>query len=180
MHRSIWQRTGIALVFTVLLTGTVPAANAKTNIPAGAVVEVNQATVGQILDVFHRAETAIAERNIDGVMALYATGYNYHGLHQADVRKIWLDLFEEYRDITEVHFFSKITTVGSGSNAIIEVTCTGSLSGRSKTSGLRVPIDSWYEEVHYLTLEQGSWRIRGNVGDSPKVLPFGTSPHPLF
>ena len=101
-------------------------------------------------------------------------------MKQADVRKIWFDLFEEYRDLSEVHFFLKIVTVGSGSNAIIEVTCTGSLSGRSKTSGLRVPIDSWYEEVHYLPLEGGVWRIRGNAGDTPRVLPFGTAPHPLF
>jgi hypothetical protein len=77
-------------------------------------------------------------------------------------------------------FFSKIVKVGSGSNAIIEVTCTGSLSGLSKTSGLRIPIDSWYEEVHFLMLEDGAWRIRGNVGEAPWVRPFGTAPHPLF
>jgi hypothetical protein len=113
-------------------------------------------------------------------MALYATQYNYHGLKQTDVRKIWSNLFEEYSDISEVHFFSKIAKVGSSSTAIIEVTCTGSLSGVSKTSGLRVPIDSWYEEVHFLTLDGGTWRIRGNAGETPRVLPFGTAPHPLF
>lgn len=161
-----------------LMAGT--PGQAKTSIPQGAVVEVDQGTVNQILDVFHKAEAAVAAGNLDGLMALYATQYNYHGLKQAEVRKIWHDLFEEYRDLSEVHFFSKIVKVGSGSNAIIEVTCTGSLSGLSKTSGLRVPIDSWYEEVHYLTLEGGAWRIRGNAGDQPRVLPFGTAPHPLF
>jgi hypothetical protein len=153
---------------------------AATSIPQHAVVEVDPATVGQILEVFHKAEAAIAVGNLDGVMALYATQYNYHGLKQADVRKIWSNLFEEYRDIGEVHFFSKIAKVGPGSNAIIEVTCTGNLSGISKTSGLRVPIDSWYEEVHVLTREGGAWRIRGNADDAPRVLPFGTAPHPLF
>jgi len=113
-------------------------------------------------------------------MALYATQYNYHGLKQADVRKIWSTLFAEYRDIEEMHFFSKIAKVGSGSNAIIEVSCTGSLSALSKLSGLRVTIDSWYQEVHFLTPEGGAWRIRGNAGESPRVLPFGTAPHPLF
>jgi hypothetical protein len=54
------------------------------------------------------------------------------------------------------------------------------LSAISKTSGLRVPIDSWYEEVHFLALEGGVWRIRGNAGETPRVLPFGTAPHPLF
>jgi len=61
-----------------------------------------------------------------------------------------------------------------------EVYCTGSLSGLSKTSGLRVPIDSWYEEVHYMTFEDGRWRISGNVDDQPRIMPFGTSPHLLF
>ena len=143
-------------------------------------MEVDQATVSQILDVFHKADAAMAVENLDGIMALLATEYNYHGLKQADVRKIWSDLFKEYRDLGGVHFFSKIVKVGLGSNAIIEVICRGSLSGTAKTSGLRVPIDSWYEEVHFLTLEGGVWRIRGNAGETPRVLPFGTAPHPLF
>ena len=74
----------------------------------------------------------------------------------------------------------QIVKVVSGSNAIIEMTCTGSVSGLSKTSGLRVPIDSWHEEVHYLTGEGGVWRIRGNAGDRLRILSFGTAPHPLF
>jgi hypothetical protein len=168
----------VAITTVSLVTGTT--GEAATSIQQSAVVEVDQPTVNQILDVFHKAEAAIAVGNLDGVMALYATQYNYHGLKQADIRKIWSNLFEEYRDISEVHFFSKIVKVGSGSNAIIEVTCTGSLSGFSKTSGLRIPIDSWYEEVHFLVLEGGTWRIRGNAGEMPRVLPFGTAPHPLF
>ena len=182
MARPLWSCPSrwmlVAVAALSLATGTT--GQATTSIPQGAVVEVDQATVNQILDVFHKAEAAIAVGDPDGIMALYATKYNYHGLKHADVRKIWFDLFEEYRDLSEVHFFSKIVKVGSGSNAIIEVTCTGSLSGLSKTSGLRVPIDSWNEEVHYLTLEGGVWRIRGNAGDQPRVLPFGTAPHPLF
>jgi hypothetical protein len=153
---------------------------ADTLLQTGAVVEVDRTTVNQIMDVFHKADAAIAVGNLDGVMALHATQYNYHGLKQADIGRIWSDLFKEYRDLRGVHFFSKIAKVGSGSNAIVEVTCTGSLSGLSKTSGLRVPIDSWYEEVHFLTLEGGAWRIRGNAGETPRVLPFGTAPHPLF
>jgi hypothetical protein len=168
----------VAVATLSLVTGTT--GEAATSIPQGSIVEVDQATVNQILDVFHKAEAAIAVGNLDGVMALYATQYNYHGLKQADVRKIWSNLFEEYRNISDVHFFSKIAKVGSGSNTIIEVTCTGSLSGLSKTSGLRVPIDSWYEEVHFLMLDGGAWRISGNAGDQPRVLPFGTAPHPLF
>lgn len=75
---------------------------------------------------------------------------------------------------------SRLAKVGAGSNTIAEVTCTGSLAGLSKTVGLRLSIDSWYEEVPPLTFEDGQWRIRGNVDDQPRIMPFGTSPHPLF
>jgi hypothetical protein len=96
----------VAVAAFSLVTATT--GEATTSIPPGSIMEVDQATVNQILDVFHKAEAAIAVGNLDGVMALYATQYNYHGLKQADVRKIWSNLFEEYRDISEVHFFSKI------------------------------------------------------------------------
>lgn len=182
MARRMWPCPNrwvlVAVAALGLLAGTT--GQAATSISQEAFVQVDQATVNQILDVFHQGETAIAAENLDGVMALYATQYNYHGLKQAEIRKIWRDMFEEYRDLSEAHVFSQIVKVGSGSNAIIEVTCTGSLSGLSKTSGLRVPIDSWHEEVHYLTREDGVWRIRGNAGDRPRVLSFGKAPHPLF
>jgi hypothetical protein len=182
MARSMWSRPGrwilVAVAALSLLTGTT--GEATTSLSKDSVMEVDQATVNQLLDVFHKADAAVAAENLDGLMELYATQYNYHGLKHADIRKIWSDLFKEYRNLVDVHFFSKIVKVGSGSNAIIEVTCTGILSGISKTSGLRVPIDSWYEEVHFLTLEGGVWRIRGNAGETPRVLPFGTAPHPLF
>ncbi|NWF74367.1 MAG: hypothetical protein HXY51_15195 [Nitrospirae bacterium] len=174
--RSRWILVAVAALSLVIGT----TGEAATSISQGAIVEVDQATVNQIMDVFHKADAAIAEENLEGIMALHATRYNYHGLKQADIRRIWAELFEEYRDLGGVHFFSKIAKVGSGSNAVIEVTCTGSLSGISKISGLRVPIDSWYQEVHYLTLEGGVWRINGNAGETPRVLPFGTAPHPLF
>ena len=155
----------VAIASVSLATGTT--GQAATSISQKGFVQVDQVTVSEILDVFQQAETAIAAGNLDRIMALYATQYNYHGLKQAEIRKIWRDLFKEYRDLSGAHVFSQIVTVGSGSNAIIEVTCTGNVSGLSKTSGLRVPIDSWHEEVHDLTREGGVWRIRGNAGDRP-------------
>ena len=62
------------------------------------------------------------------------------------MRKVWANLFDEFQDLADAHHFSRLTKVGSALKTIIEVTCTGSLSGLSKTGGLRVPIDSWYEE----------------------------------
>jgi hypothetical protein len=182
MARSMWSSAGrwvlAAVAALSLVTGTT--GQASTSIFQAAVVEVDQATVEQILDGFHKADEAITAEDLDGVMALYASQYNYYELKQADIRKIWSDLFKEYHNLVDVHFFSKIVKVGSGSSAVIEVTCPGVLSGLSKTSGLRVPIDSWYKEVHFLALEGGVWRMRGNVGETLWVLPFGTAPHPLF
>jgi hypothetical protein len=148
--------------------------------PSGSVIEVDVATLKAVVDTFEQAEEAIKAHDLEKVMAIYSPQYNYHGLKKDDIRKIWKDLFDEYQEIASTHLFTKMAKVGSGRDAVLEVTCTGHLWARSKTSGLYVPIDSWYEEVHYLVLEDGAWRIRGNVGESPRVLPFGTAPHPLF
>lgn len=176
-----WDRWGRFLVgglLMVTLTGS-PATADMQLLPAAA-ADLDQATVDEVLATFRQAEQALRAGNVDGIMALYSEQYNYHGLKKADMRKVWINLFDEFRELSDTHHFSRMIRVGSGSKTIIEVTCTGSLSGLSKTGGLRVPIDSWYEEVHYMTFDDGQWRIRGNVGDSPRFMPFGTSPHPLF
>ena len=53
---SRWMLAAVAALS--LVTGTT--GQATTSIPQGAVVEVDQATVNQILDVFHKADAAIA------------------------------------------------------------------------------------------------------------------------
>ncbi len=176
-----WSRWSGLLAGGILMTITmlVPA-TAEMQLLPGAAADLDQATTSEVMKTFQRANEALRARNLDGVMALYSEQYDYHGLKKADMRKVWANLFNEFQELADVHHFSRLTKVGSGSKTIIEVTCTGHLSGLSKTGGLRVPIDSWYEEVHYMTFEDGQWRIRGNVGDSPRFMPFGTSPHPLF
>lgn len=170
----------IALTIIVCALIGLDKAGAKIVVPDGSVIEIDDAAVKSIVVMFERAEQAVKARDLDAVMAAYSSQYNYHGLKKDDIRKVWKDLFDEYQEIASTHLLTKFTKVGSGSQAVVEVTCTGHLWARSKTSGLYVPIDSWHEEVHYLVLEGGEWRIRGNLGDSPRVLPFGTSPHPLF
>lgn len=142
--------------------------------------ELDKATIETVMTMFRHADEALQARDVDGLMGIYSEQYNYHGLKKADMRKIWNNLFDEFKELSNVHHLSRFAKVGSGSQTIVEVTCTGNLSGLSKTGGLRVPIDSWYEEVHYLTFEDGQWRIRGNIDDQPRIMPFGTSPHPLF
>jgi hypothetical protein len=181
---SVQGRAGSALVSLVfLITCAVGVGTAEAKIvvpPSGSVIEVDGATLKAVVGMFEGAEDAIKAHDLEKVMAIYSAQYNYHGLKKDDLRKIWKDLFDEYQEIASTHLFTKMAKVGAGRNTVLEVTCTGHLWARSKTSGLYVPIDSWHEEVHYLVLEDGAWRIRGNVGESPRVLPFGTAPHPLF
>ena len=177
-------RTALAVIirFVMVSAFLVGMGTAQANIvvPAGSVIEVDNVTVSAVVSMFERAERAIKAHDLEMVMSVYSSQYNYHGLKRDDIRRVWRDLFDEYGEIASTHLFTKITRVGSGSNAVLEVTCTGHLWAVSKTSGLYVPIDSWHEEVHYLVVEEVGWRIRGNVGESPRVLPFGTAPHPLF
>jgi NAD(P)H-nitrite reductase large subunit len=149
----------VLTIITCALAG-LDRAGAKIVVPDSSVIEVDDATVKSVVAMFERAEQAVKTRDLNTVMATYSSHYNYHGLKKDDIRKVWKDLFDEYQEIASTHLLTKFTKVGSGAQTLLEVTCTGHLWARSKTSGLYVPID--------------------NLGDSPRVLPFGTSPHPLF
>lgn len=166
------------LLVACLLT---PAANGKTQLTSGGIQEVDPQTFKELLSTFEQAEQAMQAHDIDGIMALYSDDYLYHGLKKADVQKIWKQLFDHYKELESVHTFSVVRTVGSGSRLVAEMTCTGVVWGTSKDTTLRTPVDSWYEEIHYLKKENGRWRIVGNVGgESQPVLQFGIAPHPLF
>ena len=180
MGKRTFMRWSRIPVVSLWLISTLTPATAEMQLMPGAASDLDHATAEAVMTTFRRADDAIRTRDLNVVMALYSEQYDYHGLKKSDMRKVWANLFDEFQDLADAHHFSRLTKVGSGSKTIIEVTCTGSLSGLSKTGGLRVPIDSWYEEIHYMTFEDGQWRIRGNVGDSPRLMPFGTSPHPLF
>lgn len=178
--RSRGPRTAASAAAWWLLSLITIAAWAEIVVPSDSAIEVDEATVQSVVAMFEQAEQAIKSHDLDAVMAVYSSHYDYHGLKKNDIRKIWNDLFDEYQDIASTHILTKFTKVGSGSKTVLEVTCTGHLRALSKTSGLHIPIDSWHEEVHYLVIEDGRWRIRGNLGELPRTLPFGTAPHPLF
>ena len=171
-----------ALVFSLgfsflLLSGT----DAKTQLTSSAIQEIDQQTLNELLGTFEQAEQAMHTHDLDGIMGLYSEEYNFHNLKKADIRKVWSELFEHYKELESMHTFSVIRTVGSGSKLTAEMTCTGVVWGTSKDTTLRTPIDSWFEEVHYLRREKGRWRIVGHVGgESEPVLQFGVAPHPLF
>jgi ketosteroid isomerase-like protein len=156
-------------------------ADAKTQLTPNTIQEVEQETVNELLDTFERAERAMQAHDLDGIMALYSDEYEYHGLKKADIRTVWRQLFDHYQELESVHTFSMIRRVGPISKLTAEMTCTGVIWGTSKQTTLRTPVDSWYEEVHYLRKENGRWRIVGHAsGDLQPVLQFGIAPHPLF
>jgi ketosteroid isomerase-like protein len=158
-----------------------PIAEAKTQLTSGTIQEVDPQTLKELLATFERAEQAMQAHDLDGIMALYSEEYHYHGLKKADIKKVWTQLFEHHKELESFHTFSVIRTIGSGSKLTAEMTCTGVVWGTSKDTKLRAPVDSWYEEVHFLKYENGRWRIVGNVGgESQPILQFGVAPHPLF
>ncbi len=170
--KNLWG-LGIFLIMGMALLG--PAlTHAATQFIPGSLTEADANTVVEVLAAFDQAEEAMKAKDLDKLMEFYANDYNYHGLTKSDVRKIWKDLFENYSDIGSSHMFSLIRMSKPSMVPTVEITCTGSLYATSKTTKLQVPIDSWYQEVHFLVKENGTWHIRGNMGEAPTVLPFGT------
>lgn len=155
--------------------------DAKTQLTAATIQEVEPQTVKDLLATFEQAERVIQAHDLDGIMELYSDEYQYHGLKKADIRNIWRQLFDHYKELESVHTFSMIRTVGPITTLTAEMTCTGVVWGTSKQTTLRTPVDSWYEEVHYLRKENGRWHIVGHAGGNVQpVLQFGIAPHPLF
>lgn len=137
--------------------------------------------VAGLLAAFERAESALKKEDIEALMQFYAPSYDYHGLKEDDVRRVWTEVFEHYKAVESIHLFSdiKVSKVNNGFRA--EVTCTGGLYGTDERSGDRVTLDSWFREVHYLVKEGDAWRFLGNAGDVPVAAPFASAPHhPLF
>jgi len=138
-------------------------------------------TVREVLAAFERAERALEQQDLPALMQFYAPGYNYHGLHVADVGRIWGEVFEHYRALSSTHLFSAMKIVQAEDGPRVELTCTGGLYGAETQSGARVTLDSWFQEVHYLVRDKQGWRFLGNRGDAPRSAPFSSSPHhPLF
>ncbi|MCW5799046.1 MAG: conserved exported protein of unknown function [Nitrospira sp.] len=138
-------------------------------------------TMQEVLAAFDRAERALEEQDLSALMQFYAPGYNYHGLHVADVERIWGEVFEHYRTLSSTHLFAEMKILRAEEGLRVELTCTGGLYGADVQSGVRVTLDSWFQEVHYLVRDKQGWRFLGNRGDAPRSAPFSSSPHhPLF
>ena len=134
-----------------------------------------------VVAAFERAESGLQQEELDKLMQFYAPSYDYHGLKQADVRRVWSEVFEHYKGLESLHLFSDIKVLNVAGKLRVEVTCTGGLYGTDEQSGKRVTLDSWFREVHYLVKDGETWRFLGNAGAAPAVAPFASAPHhPLF
>ncbi|UVT16143.1 MAG: nuclear transport factor 2 family protein [Nitrospira sp.] len=137
--------------------------------------------VNGLLAAFERAEAALQKEDVDALMKFYAPTYDYHGLKENDVRRVWGEVFQHYRAVESLHLFSDIKVSQVNNTLRAEVTCTGGLYGTDERTGNRVTLDSWFREVHYLVKEDGNWRFLGNAGEVPAAAPFASAPHhPLF
>ena len=76
---------------------------AKTQVTANTIQEVDPQTAKDLLATFEQAEQAMQAQDLDGIMALYSDDYYYHGLKKADIRKVWAQLFEHYKDLESFH-----------------------------------------------------------------------------
>lgn len=134
-----------------------------------------------LLGAFERAEAALQKEDIDALMQFYAPAYDYHGLKDNDVRRVWGEVFEHYKAVESLHLFSDVKVLRVNDELRVEVTCTGGLYGTDEHTGKRLTLDSWFREVHYLVKEGDAWRFLGNAGEVPAGAPFSSAPHhPLF
>lgn len=124
------------LVIGLWAAQPLPAA-AKTQVTASTIQEADAQTVADLVATFEQAEQAMQARDLDGIMALYAEDYYYHGLKKADIRKVWAQLFDNYTDLQSFHTFSVIRTVGASSKLTAEMTCTGGFEGMRFHRGAR-------------------------------------------
>lgn len=154
---------------------------ALVEIAPGVVTEADQTVMKELVAAFDRAETAVQHADLDALMLFYAKGYNYHGLKQADVRRVWGEVFSHYGQIVSKHVFTELKVVKAGSVTKAFVTCTGGLYGTDKSTSKSLTIDSWVSEVHSLVKEKDGWKFLGNVsGDAPAAPPASAPHHPLF
>ena len=176
-------------IATVMLTGMALVSRCHHPTPSAAAVEVmaeaatdeNRKIMKELVAAFDRAEVAVQHADLDALMLFYANGYNYHGLKHADVRRVWSEVFDHYRDISSKHVFTELRLERTGRGEKASVTCTGGLYGMKKNTGKPITIDSWVNEVHFLVKENGEWKFQGNAGGTAPAAPPSSAPHhPLF
>jgi hypothetical protein len=165
-------------IFCSILGVDTPASSAL-RIDTGAVIQADAETVERIEEVFTRAEDAIAEKNLDALMAMYSEHYRDQDRTKAEMWNIWQRFFDQYDRIDTLHAFSRII-VTPGNPPTADITCTGALWATVHGTEQRVNLSLWAGDIHHLRYEGGAWRIVGQGRNGPNWPEFGTAPPPLF
>jgi len=177
---------GFSIVVTgVILLSRLPyptlSAAATIEFAPGVGADADRPIIQEVVAAFQEADKAVNSGDIDALMKFYAVTYNYHGLKKSDVRRVWQEVFEHYRDISSSHVFTELELTRANGVRKVSVTCTGWLRGTEAATGKPVTIDSWVREVHYLVKEERGWRFLGNKGGTvPSAPPAAAPHHPLF
>lgn len=177
--RNTWSSMGLVFMIGMGFHGLTDPALAETKMSKQIEVQANQKTVSEIMAAFNKAEKALKEQDLDDLMAIYSNDYEYRGLTKNNLRDLWKDLFAKYRRISSHHIFSKIAVTVEGKNPKASITCTGGLWATAESTGERIIIDSWFDEVHRLVYENGAWRILGHDGEDQQAAQSGAA-HPYF
>src|SRR5690242_12087223 len=121
MHGVSFPVLSIALLAACIWAGVPTQAEAKTQLLPGGIQELDSETLKELLLTFEQAEQAMQARDLDGIMALYSDDYLYHGLKKAELRKVWKQLFDNYKELESVHTFSVVHLVGTRGKLIAEM-----------------------------------------------------------
>lgn len=122
-------------------------------------------TIEEIRSAFTRFEQALQQRDLEGVMALYAERYRDRQFTKDDLKEEWQQALATYHSFSATHLITRVEAHSDNAQPTAFVTCSGSISAVSNATGTRVILDSWIGEVHRMVEEKGRWRILVNASD---------------
>ena len=111
-------RIGLGLVLCSVLGAEV--ASAKVQVLPETVLQVEEKKVTEqsgllrhpvvkgLLAAFERAEAALKKKMWMLSCGFMRPTYDYHGLKEDDVRRVWGEVFEHYKAVESLHLFSDV------------------------------------------------------------------------
>ena len=138
----------------------------KSNVFEQADLRGDSKNIEEITNAFTSFEHALRQSDLDGVMVLFAEGYRDRQFGKDDLRAEWVRTFSSYRDISATHLVTRVEAHADSPQPMAFVTCSGSVSAISNSTGKRILLDSWIGEVHHMIKENGRWRVLGNAWEA--------------
>ncbi len=139
--------------------------------------KIGQETLKTIEKFFESAERAIESENLDALMSLYSDNYKNESHNKKSARRIWARIFKTFDNMATIHNM-RLETYSK--NKVIIIGCSGLLLGKPADEQELITIDSWTNEDHVLSMEEGGWKLIGTTGKQRKRFWFDKAMHPLF